>query len=107
MLPRTWTLARRALRILFQHAPEGVDVDKLTARLRTVAGVAEIHDLHVWTLTSGMEVASAHLTMSDEADPSEVLHASRDLLAAEYGIEHATLQVERSASAAKCQVLSW
>ncbi len=107
VLPRTWSLARRSLRILFQHAPERVDIDEMTAKLRTVVGVAEVHDLHVWTLTSGMEVASAHLTMSDGADQSDVLHAAQDLLAADYGIDHATLQVERPDSATKCQELSW
>jgi cobalt-zinc-cadmium efflux system protein len=105
VLPRTWSLARRALHILFQHAPERVDVDELTARLTAVAGVAEVHDLHVWTLTSGMEVASAHLTLEKEGDQAEVLAAAQRLLADDYGLEHATLQVEQPD--AKCHELSW
>ncbi|MGW5051589.1 cation diffusion facilitator family transporter [Actinokineospora sp. NPDC004072] len=92
VLPRTCVLARRALRILFQHAPEGIDVAELTARLGALPGVTEVHDLHVWTLTSGMEVASAHL--ATDGDPGAVLAAARDLLATDYGIDHATLQVE-------------
>ncbi|MGQ0840484.1 cation diffusion facilitator family transporter [Actinokineospora sp.] len=107
VLPRTWSLARRALRILFQHAPERVDVGELALRLGTVPGVAEVHDLHVWTLTSGMEVVSAHLTTADGADRTAVLHTARDLLASDYGIDHATLQVEGPDSATKCQELSW
>ncbi|PWW55533.1 cation diffusion facilitator family transporter [Actinokineospora spheciospongiae] len=107
VLPRTWSLARRALRILFQHAPERVDVDELTARLATVAGVSGVHDLHLWTLTSGMEVASAHLTMAEGADQADVLQAARELFAVEYGIEHATLQVECARSASRCHELSW
>ncbi|MGX7824662.1 cation diffusion facilitator family transporter [Actinokineospora sp. 24-640] len=101
VLPRTYSLARRALRILFQHAPERVDVAELTERLRAVPGVAEVHDVHVWTLTSGMEVASAHLMTDQCADGEAVLVAARDLLAADYAIEHATLQVERPAY--RCQ----
>ncbi|GGS53344.1 MULTISPECIES: cation diffusion facilitator family transporter [Actinokineospora] len=92
VLPRTYALARRALRILFQHAPERIDIAEMTARLCALPTVSEVHDLHVWTLTSGMEVASAHLTTT--GDPEAVLVAARDLLATEYGIDHATLQVE-------------
>lgn len=105
VLPRTWSLARRALHILFQHAPERVDVDELTKRLCAVPGVAEVHDVHVWTLTSGMEVASAHLTITADAEQAEVLSAAQGLLAADYGLEHATLQVE--SPNARCQELSW
>ncbi|WP_026424451.1 cation diffusion facilitator family transporter [Actinokineospora inagensis] len=107
VLPRTWSLARRALRILFQHAPERVNVDDMAARLGAVPGVAEVHDLHVWTLTSGMEVASAHLTVTDRADQGEVLGAAQELLRDEYGLEHATLQVEHRDAATKCRQLSW
>ncbi|MBM7776531.1 cobalt-zinc-cadmium efflux system protein [Actinokineospora baliensis] len=107
VLPRTWSLARRALRILFQHAPERVDVDEVATRLGAVTGVAEVHDLHVWTLTSGMEVASAHLTMAEDADQGQVLAAARELLHDEYGLEHATLQVEHRDAASKCRQLSW
>lgn len=107
VLPRTAVLAKRALRILFQHAPHGVDVSALAAELSTVDGVAEAHDLHVWTLTSGMEVASAHLTLTEDADSAEVLAAAQRLLAEGYGIEHATLQVEPRSSARRCQEMSW
>ncbi|QFU86462.1 cation diffusion facilitator family transporter [Amycolatopsis sp. YIM 10] len=107
VLPRTWTLARRALRILFQHAPHGVDVGRISEELSALPGVADVHDLHVWTLTSGMEVASAHLTIESAAEHSDVLVEAQNLLAGTYGIEHATLQVEPSESARRCSELSW
>ncbi|WP_285502741.1 cation diffusion facilitator family transporter [Actinokineospora sp. NBRC 105648] len=107
VLPRTWALAKRALRILFQHAPERVDVGEMALRLGALTGVTEVHDLHVWTLTSGMEVASAHLTMNGQCAQAEVLDAARELLHDSYGIEHATLQVEAPDSATKCRQLSW
>jgi cobalt-zinc-cadmium efflux system protein len=107
VLPRTWTLARRSLRILFQHAPERVDVVALTKALAALPGVGEVHDVHVWTLTSGMEVASAHLTVGAGCDQSAVLAAARELLARDYQLEHATLQVESGASAAGCRELHW
>jgi cobalt-zinc-cadmium efflux system protein len=107
VLPRTWTLARRSLRILFQHAPERVDVDELTGALGRLPGVGEVHDVHVWTLTSGMEVASAHLTVGPDCDQSAILAAARELLADSYQLEHATLQVESGVSAASCRELHW
>ncbi|MEU4521371.1 cation diffusion facilitator family transporter [Amycolatopsis sp. NPDC024027] len=107
VLPRTWTLARRALRILFQHAPQGVDVGAINAELAALPGVADVHDLHVWTLTSGMEVASAHLTLAPPAKQSDVLTEAQNLLSSRYAIEHATLQVEAPQCARRCQELSW
>jgi cobalt-zinc-cadmium efflux system protein len=107
VLPRTWTLARRALRILFQHAPQGVDVGAINAELAALPGVADVHDLHVWTLTSGMEVASAHLTLAPPAQQSDVLTEAQNLLSTRYSIEHATLQVEAPHCARRCQELSW
>jgi cobalt-zinc-cadmium efflux system protein len=107
VLPRTWTLARRSLRILFQHSPERLDISQLTAALAAVPGVADVHDLHVWTLTSGMEVASAHITTTPGADPAQVLAAGQELLAHDYHIEHATLQVETAGNAERCRELSW
>ncbi|WP_447004061.1 cation diffusion facilitator family transporter [Saccharothrix isguenensis] len=107
VLPRTCKLAASALRILFQHAPATLDVTEVRAELSRLPGVAEAHDLHVWTLTSGMEVASAHLTTHDHVDPAEVLHAAQELLAQRYHIEHATLQVEPGDSAQRCREISW
>ncbi|MFE2752199.1 cation diffusion facilitator family transporter [Actinosynnema sp. NPDC059335] len=107
VLPRTYKLAASALRILFQHAPDRLDVAEMKSDLGRLPGVAEAHDLHVWTLTSGMEVASAHLTTADDADPAEVLRAAQALLAQRYHIEHATLQVEPGDSARRCREIPW
>ncbi|WP_020502292.1 cation diffusion facilitator family transporter [Sciscionella marina] len=105
VLPRAWSLGRNALRILFQHAPAKLDVDGVAASLGEVAGVGEVHDIHIWTLTSGMEVASAHLAVHADADPGVVLAAAQRLLKAEYDIDHATLQVETPN--VRCAELSW
>lgn len=105
VVPRTWRLARQALRILVQEAPEGVDVSALHRDLAALPSVAEVHDLHVWTLTSGMEVASAHLTT--DADHGDVLVAAQRLLADRYRISHATLQVEPMRCAHRCRALAW
>lgn len=107
VLPRTWKLARQALRILVQEAPEGMDVGELRGELAALPSVTEVHDLHVWTLTSGMEVASAHLTTDADADHGGVLVAAQHLLAERYRIDHATLQVEPGECAHRCRSLTW
>ncbi|MDM4720204.1 cation diffusion facilitator family transporter [Micromonospora sp. WMMA1363] len=107
ILPRTWRLGRAALRILVQAAPEHLQVTAVHDRLVTVPGVCEVHDLHVWTLTSGMEVASAHLTMAPGADVGAVLAAARATLREEFHIEHATLQTEPGATHGACGSVEW
>lgn len=107
VLPRTYILARRSLRILFQHSPEGLDVELVSSTLQALPGVEDVHDLHVWTLTSGMEVASAHLTTAAGANADEVLRSAQEVLANDYHIEHATLQIEGMDSAKRCNELSW
>ncbi|MEV6693921.1 cation diffusion facilitator family transporter [Micromonospora sp. NPDC051196] len=103
ILPRTWRLGRAALRILVQAAPEHLQVTAVHDRLASVPGVAGVHDLHVWTLTSGMDVASAHLTMTPGADVGGVLAAARAALREEFHIEHATLQIEPGV----CGAVEW
>jgi cobalt-zinc-cadmium efflux system protein len=79
----------------------------MIASLSALPFVAEVHDLHVWTLTSGMEVASAHLTVAIGADQTKVLQSAQEMLASRYGIEHATLQLESAGAKASCHELSW
>ncbi|GAB4583003.1 cation diffusion facilitator family transporter [Nocardia sp. IFM 10818] len=107
VLPRAFLLAKRSLRILFQHSPEDLDVEQIAAALQAVPGVSDVHDLHVWTLTSGMEVASAHLAVAAGHSGDDVLRAAQQILAGDFHIEHATLQVESADSAAHCKELSW
>ncbi|WP_187351932.1 cation diffusion facilitator family transporter [Allosaccharopolyspora coralli] len=107
VLPRTIKLARQALRILVQEAPERVDVPKLEQDLTHLPAVTEVHDVHVWTLTSGMEVASAHLATRADANPGDVLLAAQQMLRQRYDIDHATLQVESSECARRCASLRW
>jgi cobalt-zinc-cadmium efflux system protein len=94
IVPRAWRLAAGAVRILIQAAPAGFDVGRLQRDLAALPGVVDVHDLHVWTLTSEMDVASAHLMVAVGTDPHGVLDQARDVLRARYEIAHATLQVE-------------
>jgi cobalt-zinc-cadmium efflux system protein len=106
ILPRTWSLGKRAGRILIQAAPEDLDLDALTADLSSIEGIVDVHDLHVWTLTSGMDVASAHLMTEVGVDHHGVLDQARILLAERHGIAHATVQVE-PADHEGCHEVDW
>ncbi len=99
VLPRTWRLGGKALRILAQQAPTHLDVNALGEELRGLEGVADVHDLHVWTLTSGMDVVTAHLLAAEGHETHDVLHRARALLHDGHHIAHATLQVEAPAHA--------
>ena len=94
ILPRTWQLTRQALRILLEVAPPTIDIDEVTAQVRSIPGVKEVHDLHVWTITSGMESASGHIVLERGANYPSVLTQVRELLKTRYHVEHATIQCE-------------
>ncbi len=94
ILPRAYRLGREALRVLLQVAPSEIDIDDVRARLAAVPGVSGVHDLHVWTLTSGLRVASGHLDLGSGVDPAPVLGRATNVLSEELGIEHVTLQLE-------------
>ena len=106
ILPRTWRLGAQAVRILVQAAPPGTDLDAMESDLARVEGVLDVHDLHIWTLTSEMEVASAHLMVRSGSDGHAVLDQARVLLRERYGIDHATLQIEPETHQG-CDDVSW
>lgn len=91
VVPRALRLAIDALRILNQQAPAHIDVESLRADLAGIPTVDDVHDLHVWTLTTGMDVATVHL--GSNRPNSEVLPAAQAVLA-RHGLEHATVQVD-------------
>ena len=103
VLPRAISLARAALRILSESSPKHIDVAELRTALAAVDGVTEVHDLHVWTLVPGKDMATAHLTSDGRSD--RVLADARAVLAAR-GLDHATVQVETPGSAADCPTQS-
>ncbi len=100
---RAVLLGREVLAVLGQHAPAGMDPAEVESALCGVPGVATVHDLHLWTLTSGMHVATAHLVATGDTDA--VLLAAGRMLQRDFGVEHATLQVESDAQ--RCSELSW
>ena len=106
ILPRAFRLGGQAVRILLQAAPPGVDLRVLRSELEDLDGVLDVHDLHVWTLTSEMENASAHIMVDAGADTHSVLDQARELLQTRYHVAHATLQVE-PADHLGCDEIHW
>jgi cobalt-zinc-cadmium efflux system protein len=99
VLPRAFSLAGAALRILSEASPSHIDVDELRSALAAVDGVSDVHDLHVWTLVPGKDMATAHLTSS--ADAARVLDDAHVVLTTR-GLDHATIQVEPPERATDC-----
>ena len=99
-------LGRQVFAVLAQHVPAGMRADDVAADLAATEGVHDVHDLHLWTLTSGMNVATAHLVTVDGADAHEVLDRARDVLRDQHGVAHATLQVEPR-SHTGCHEVGW
>jgi cobalt-zinc-cadmium efflux system protein len=91
VLPRAISLARQALRILSESSPSHIDVEELRSALGAVDGVTGVHDLHVWTLSPGKDMATAHLASA--ADSTRVLGDARAVLHAR-GLDHATVQID-------------
>ncbi|HOT79802.1 MAG TPA: cation diffusion facilitator family transporter, partial [Microthrixaceae bacterium] len=106
ILPRALRLGREALRVLLQAAPRNLDLAAVTADLAGIDGVVDVHDLHVWTLTSDMDVLTAHLMTSPSTDSHAVLDRAREMLGERHGLHHATLQVEPDDHRG-CDELEW
>lgn len=94
-----WDLLRRAVAVLMEGVPPGLDALRVQERMLDVEGVMAVHDLHIWTLASGFVAMSAHVTAEPGAD-GQVLSRLRDRLQDEFGISHTTLQIESAAEAA-------
>ncbi|MFC3862563.1 cation diffusion facilitator family transporter [Deinococcus antarcticus] len=91
VLPRTWTLLKESVNVLLEGVPHGLVLSALRAQLSALRGVQEVHDLHVWSVTSGENNLSVHLV---SAEATSDLSKEVAEIAEQYGIEHVTVQVE-------------
>jgi cobalt-zinc-cadmium efflux system protein len=98
VLASSWTLLRDSVAILLESAPRGISVDELGRAMVELEGVREVHDLHVWTITSGFPTLSAHVLVDPEADCHGKRRELERLLAERFGLTHTTLQVEHAAT---------
>ncbi|MFT4167199.1 MAG: cation diffusion facilitator family transporter [Microlunatus sp.] len=98
ILPRAWSLLRDVVDVLLEAVPKGVDLADVREHIRTVPGVVDVHDLHAWTITSGVPVLSAHVVVDDaclaEGRSGEVLDRLGECLGRHFDVEHCTFQLE-------------
>lgn len=98
ILPRAWVLLREAVDVLLEAVPKGVDLDHVRDHIRRVPGVLDVHDLHAWTITSGLPVLSAHVVVDEKTmnggHTGRVLDALHACLAEHFDVTHSTFQIE-------------
>jgi len=94
ILPRTWGLLRDAVDVLMEATPKGVDLEEVRQHMLDSPGVQAVHDLHVWTITSGMNVVSAHIVMGPDGNTGALLDHLGECLSDDFDIDHSTFQIE-------------
>ncbi|MGD8608969.1 MAG: cation diffusion facilitator family transporter [Myxococcales bacterium] len=102
VLYSAWGLIRETLDVLMEGVPKGISVDEVATALEALPGVLEAHDLHVWALTSGKNIATTHLVTTADADHQHIIDAANRILADRFTIQHATIQVEHDELANRC-----
>lgn len=95
ILPRTWALLKDAVGVLLEGTPSDVNIASLRDRLNQAEGVAGIHDLHVWSLTSGVNALSVHAVLADTSQHDEILERLQAVCKKDFHIAHTTIQTER------------
>ncbi|OON81837.1 cation diffusion facilitator family transporter [Streptomyces tsukubensis] len=103
IVPRTWKLLRETVHVLLEAAPKGVDMAEVRAHIVALPGVEDVHDLHAWTITSGMPVLSAHVVVGADTlnaiGHEKMLHELQGCLGHHFDVEHCTFQLEPSGHA--------
>ncbi|HEY4227133.1 MAG TPA: cation diffusion facilitator family transporter [Candidatus Limnocylindrales bacterium] len=94
IVPRTIRLLRESLDVLLEATPRGVDLSEVERHILESPGVLDVHDLHAWTITSGMNVVSAHVVLGEDGRPGDVLDHLGQCLSDDFDIKHSTFQLE-------------
>jgi len=102
ILMRTWGLLKESIDILMESAPGHVDLEELSQSILGVDGVLAVHEMHVWTITSGIVSMSGHVTINKGADPEQLLDNLKHILEHHFGIAHTTIQLETESASKRC-----
>lgn len=94
IVPRTWILLRQAIHILMEGTPPEVDITLLEQKLTSIPGVTAVHDLHVWTITSGIDAMSCHIVVADMGQVRATLVSANEAMKTGFGLTHTTIQIE-------------
>jgi cobalt-zinc-cadmium efflux system protein len=90
----SWRLVADAVNILLEGTPSHINIAAVEQAMRTVAGVREVHDLHIWTITSGRHAVTVHVVVNDAGESYRILRELRELLAQRFALTHSTIQIE-------------
>lgn len=90
----SWRLLNECVNILLESVPRGMELERIREAMQSVVGVIRVHDLHVWTVTSGVHTLSAHTVIAPEMDSHTILDQIEERLRGQFGIEHTTVQLE-------------
>jgi cobalt-zinc-cadmium efflux system protein len=101
IVPRTWVLLKQVTNILMEGTPAHIDVNEMQRRLLSIPGVTGVHDLHVWTITSGVDAMSCHLVVDEMSQGPTLLRQASGLAKKDFGIDHVTIHIEDEASRAE------
>ncbi|NMZ83725.1 cation diffusion facilitator family transporter [Pseudomonas mandelii] len=105
IIPRTWILLKQAIHILMEGTPPEVNIALLERKLLDISGVTAVHDLHVWTITSGIDAMSCHLVVADMAQARMTLISANEAMKTGFGLTHATIQIEdQNLREAECEL---
>ena len=95
VLPRTWTLLSESINVLLEGVPQGLALDEIHNALLCIPGIQDVHDLHVWSITTGKNTITAHVTLNEPGeDEQRILSQARALIQSRFGITHSTIQIE-------------
>jgi len=98
ILPRTWRLLRETVDVLLEASPQGMDLSEVRRHMTGLSGVRDVHELHAWTITSGLPVLSAHVVVDpgvlDDGRCATMLDRLQDCLRGHFDVEHSTFQLE-------------
>ena len=98
VLPRTWTLLSESVNILLEGVPQSIELDEVEGALVSLQGVCAVHDLHVWSITSGKHSLTAHLSLTSDCNPETVMRQASSIITERFGISHTTIQTEQSSA---------
>lgn len=97
IVPRTWSLMKQAIHILMEGTPPEIDLVLLEGAIKEIPGVMSVHDLHVWTITSGLDSMSCHVVIADMTRARETLLQVNEAMKAKFNLTHTTIQIEDQA----------
>jgi cobalt-zinc-cadmium efflux system protein len=106
ILPRTWILLSECINILMEGTPQHIDLGLLKESMLSVPGVTDVHDIHVWTITSGLDSMSAHVTINQQTHLDQALEGVTKVLQEKFNLSHTTIQIEQAACQTEANICS-